>query len=844
MRVPFEALLRSLRPTEGSKFKIEESSHAQTRGIDLAWVQVPATTDRQQSYPFSIANFDIEERKILSLHRWKIWWLIPRLLQCAGEASPETYLMLCKLKNKEEEQASDSKGGHDQYIIILASTDKAAYFSLEGGKERDQLVVHGHFKHHRGTLPTEELHNAILIGRGSSPLELIETSVLHLKKYLRESFPEVEAPTAGLPSTPAPSKQSFVDWFGWCTWDSFYTDLSAQKVLSGLKSFERHTAVRPRFLILDDGWQRTDVDHQNNGGQWGGRLASFHANFKFSKDYDAADSAEVEVAVEEEIIPSARPHMHASGSTLIGDNYSLQALIAECKSNYIDSFFVWHTLTGYWAGVSVQEGNHQVQDYHPKLVYPFISASAHRMSVADALHTEPFTQDGVGLVDAQHAASFFSDYHTNLAAMGVDGVKVDAQSVLPLLDDERADGENIPLAFHKALQRSVRGAFPQTKSGATDVSPLIHCMAHSQGTLLSIAALYGSSREIAVIRGSDDFWPAEEASHGPHLYANAMNSLLISNLGLHDWDMFQSGLGKPSAMHAASRAISGGPVYVSDKPSSHDAAILRQISMPDGSIPRPCRNARPPISGLFLDPQRRVGEPLLLQNTNPCGGLVVGVFNIVGAVLENDLDMFRSLEADQMFWPEGRDKPAPDQFDKSTWSLGIEWDVTPRDVEEYDEAAQYVSYRWSDGQIRLEPHVVNVSLPEPFVFDIVSFAPVHHISNEVWIACVGALEMINIGGTVLDFEVHNHAIHVSLLGEGRFVLVCSIRASVAVESVSVLGGGKDVTLQDVSLSFRKAEEDASFTTIELEVRPQGQMQGEGKGRQTTLAVLTVTAEIL
>ena len=47
---------------------------------------------------------------------------------------------------------------------------------------------------------------------------------------------------------------SFVNYFGWCTWDSFYTDLSSNRVISGLESF-KSTGVRPRFLILDDGWQ-------------------------------------------------------------------------------------------------------------------------------------------------------------------------------------------------------------------------------------------------------------------------------------------------------------------------------------------------------------------------------------------------------------------------------------------------------------------------------------------------------------------------------------------------------------------------------------------------------------
>ena len=28
---------------------------------------------------------------------------------------------------------------------------------------------------------------------------------------------------------------SFVDWFGWCTWDAFYTDVTTEGVKQGLK---------------------------------------------------------------------------------------------------------------------------------------------------------------------------------------------------------------------------------------------------------------------------------------------------------------------------------------------------------------------------------------------------------------------------------------------------------------------------------------------------------------------------------------------------------------------------------------------------------------------------------
>ena len=61
----------------------------------------------------------------------------------------------------------------------------------------------------------------------------------------------------------------------------------------------------------------------------------------------------------------------------------------------------------------------------------------------------------------------------------------------------------------------------------------------------------GSSRP--VIRGSDDYWPEDAVSHGPHLYCNAMASLLFAGLGVHDWDMFQTNQGATSYMHAAAR---------------------------------------------------------------------------------------------------------------------------------------------------------------------------------------------------------------------------------------------------------------------------------------------------
>lgn len=45
-----------------------------------------------------------------------------------------------------------------------------------------------------------------------------------------------------------------LDVFGWCTWDAFYSSVSARGLSEGLASLVEG-GVQPRLLIIDDGWQ-------------------------------------------------------------------------------------------------------------------------------------------------------------------------------------------------------------------------------------------------------------------------------------------------------------------------------------------------------------------------------------------------------------------------------------------------------------------------------------------------------------------------------------------------------------------------------------------------------------
>lgn len=488
--------------------------------------------------------------------------------------------------------------------------------------------------------------------------------------------------------------------------------------------------------------------------------------------------------------------LSSSKNTDIHARHSLKDLIETVKGDFaIDSFLVWHAFTGYWNGVTTQlESNGReciMEKFHPSLVWPEFPSSLLRMSKKGNLNKQPFAMNGLGLVDPGLAGEFYLSYHRNLAAMGVDGVKVDVQSSLPLLKHTDYNAWDLVNTFHRGLKHSVDTVFgesnPNPAKGESNDAMIVHCMCHSQHTFLAILTQHPYQCDLStdveahcvpVVRGSDDFWPEQAASHTPHLVANAYNSLLLSFIGLQDWDMFQSCLGAPSAMHAAVRAISGGPIYVSDRPGEQDEAILQKMILPNGRLLRCLRNARPVASSILNNPQTSLNVPLLLQNINPCGGLVIAAFHVFGSVLENDKDRCRFISPNEAQWSSRQKDNAQLGCDGAPWfrnlhdtgDLDIFVSIQASDVEEIEReltsdvgdiyqlsectvvsTREYIVHRLSDHHVEMvdaqSPFPIHLS--EPYDFDVVSFAAKFKpISGNEWIAAIGAVDMYNSGGAV------------------------------------------------------------------------------------------------
>lgn len=73
------------------------------------------------------------------------------------------------------------------------------------------------------------------------------------------------------------------------------------------------------------------------------------------------------------------------------------------------------------------------------------------------------------------------------------------------------------------------------------VSLRLHCkVGYQNGSVVLIdgSVTCRSSKQTAVVRASDDFWPRDPASHTIHIASVAYNSLFLAEFMQPDWDMF------------------------------------------------------------------------------------------------------------------------------------------------------------------------------------------------------------------------------------------------------------------------------------------------------------------
>lgn len=661
---------------------------------------------------------------MVALSRFKLWWMMPHHVTEAARVPAETQLLL-------GETANALPCGGSTYTLFIPLLDGPAKSCLVGASDQ---TIHLVADTGCSDTPVPRRLQALLVSVGENPFRLLAASMAIIRKYHATptgvtaagdwSIGDVDGTTSrsnspkpplGVGVTRQPAYPEFVDYLGWCTWDSCYTAVNHSLVLAGLKSLTS-AGIRIRWMVLDDGWQTVGVPNAPNGKQWRDRLTALVANDKFKNLGETVKAAKEEYGVEH--------------------------------------FLVWHAVHGYWQGVDANKP--ELQKFKPKWTHLRIPSAiagvdpemklVSRLSNNFVNRFQYLKQKfGFGMVPPECIGAFYTDYHNYLKSQGVDGVKVDAQAVLSCLGHGHGGSVRLTRATHAALSASVHAHF----SGPS----IIHCMCHDSAMLLQLPEHYPQEGKRPVVRGSDDFYPRDAASQGCHLYANAFNALLLAHCGgLQDWDLFQTSMGIPgaSAMHAAARSISGGPIYISDKPGDHDTSLLKKLVLEDGSVPRANTSALPTARCLFTDMQTTRDKPLLsVWSENPAPGHgVVGVFNIYGSKWDQGARAYRHIR--------GFDRWAGGQ------SYAVAGGVKPVDC-------HALADQWRKETAGKAVKTVNGQQPKAPLYAV-------YLHNSGGLHMVGLNEEVTVGkiGTI-QFELASISrVYTAFLSDGREVLWSSI----------------------------------------------------------------------
>lgn len=262
------------------------------------------------------------------------------------------------------------------------------------------------------------------------------------------------------------------------------------------------------------------------------------------------------------------------------------------RSSQVQWFGVWHAFGGYWSGVKPETKLARQQEAHLCR-----------------------TVSGALVPDLCTGAGFYRDWYQLLSREGIEFVKVDGQSAAAIYYEN-----TVPTG------RGARGMNQALESGAVRMdNAIINCMGMAMENVLARPSS-------AVCRNSDDFVPDKQGGFAEHLLQNAYNALYHDVLYCCDWDMFWTN--HPDCVkHSLLRAISGGPIYISDRVCETIQEVVKPLTYLDGKLLMLNRSAKPTEDCVFANPLEE--GVLKLHNAGAWGeGSIAGgiaVYNLTNA---------------------------------------------------------------------------------------------------------------------------------------------------------------------------------------------------------------------
>lgn len=246
---------------------------------------------------------------------------------------------------------------------------------------------------------------------------------------------------------------------------------------------------------------------------------------------------------------------------------------------------VWYPTTGYWSGIDPQGPLAKELD--------------------GALVRLP---NGDHVTSPEGAVRFHTHVQDMLKTAGADFVKVDNQT--------HYKNKYSPVYPVGVIAKAVQNAIEDVTE-AHFGDGLINCMCMGNESMWN-------RRKSAVARCSGDFQPENRAWFAKHIQQCAYNSLFQGQFHYSDWDMWWTD-DEQAQKNVLCHAISGGPIYVSDKIGRSNAEVLKPLCFADGRILRADGQATPVVDCLLCDPMLSAAPLFVFNRANGCGA--VAAFN-------------------------------------------------------------------------------------------------------------------------------------------------------------------------------------------------------------------------
>jgi hypothetical protein len=329
----------------------------------------------------------------------------------------------------------------------------------------------------------------------------------------------------------------------------------------------------------------------------------------FGKDIDEQNMVRAVEQIEKSGIPIRYFLMdegHADNATLRADAKKFpngyRALTKYKKADKIRWFGVW------WAFLGAAHG---------------VKSPGELGSLSDAMMK---TQSGVLIPkpDEINAGRFFDHILSETRDGGFDFIKVDfmvdalplyagVREEVPTLGGLPPDNSNSISNPYSAAAMLVRVCEQQV---ASKTHGMMNCNWHN-------AACVFNSGQSAVGRCSEDYKSNELDRAKLHLYHAFTAIPWLGQIAWGDHDMFHSTDRVAASEMAISKAISGGPIYLSDEPSTFAPQWIRPLCYEDGLLLRPMAPGTPVEEDIFYAPDNgrllRITAPL----QNHCAAVAI-----------------------------------------------------------------------------------------------------------------------------------------------------------------------------------------------------------------------------